>query len=256
MSMVSPEEDETFGTLNTLVPTLGDMDERGLVLSLAAFAEEALGHLLKTFMLPNQSAVKLLTGFNAPFGTFSTRIKGCHALGLIEDIQAADLEILRKVRNEFAHSWALMRLDNQRNRTLVERLSYPLTRHSFPPTAREKLVLSISFLLGELRSNDVRIREADNVAHLVGTRLISGSMDEVPEQIIEMEQHVISIDQEWSASVGERRKWLKGQAWYWINRAPIISRAANTQQAENVRRLAHRLVALTGLLPNEIATAV
>lgn len=222
--MVDPREDETFGTLNTLVPTLGEMDERGLVLSLAAFAEEALGHLLKTFLLDNESSSKLLDGFNAPLGTFSARIKGCHALGLIEDVQAGDLEILRKIRNEFAHSWAAVELENQRIRSLVERLSYPLTRHDFPSTAREKLVLTISFLLGELRSLDARISEAGQGARLVGTRLISGSVEDVPAQIAEMRMHVTEIEEEWTGTTGERRRWLQGQAWYWINRAPLISR--------------------------------
>lgn len=249
--MVDPREDETFGTLNTLVPTLEEMDERGLVLSLAAFAEEALGHLLKTFLLNNESSAKLLDGFNAPFGTFSARIKGCHALGLIEDVQARDLETLRKIRNEFAHSWAAVELQDQRIRSFVERLSYPLTRHDFPPTARDRLVLTISFLLGELRSLDARISEGGQGVRLVGTRLISGSVEDVPTQIAEMRMHVTEIMEEWTGTTGERRKWLEGQAWYWINRAPLISREAEPSQTRELCEMANRLVERTGFLQSE-----
>jgi hypothetical protein len=46
---------------------------------------------------------KLVEGFNAPLGTFSTRIVATHALGLISDREAAELNTLRKVRNRFAH---------------------------------------------------------------------------------------------------------------------------------------------------------
>ena len=50
-------DDEVFGKLNALGPLLEELDDRGLVLSLAAFAEEALGSLLKAFMLDRKSVV-------------------------------------------------------------------------------------------------------------------------------------------------------------------------------------------------------
>ena len=46
-------EDDVFGGINLLTLSLRDLDDRGLVLSLASFAEEALGELLKAFMTPS-----------------------------------------------------------------------------------------------------------------------------------------------------------------------------------------------------------
>ena len=42
-----PGENNIFGDLNRLSSMLADMDERALVLSIAAFAEEALRDLIK-----------------------------------------------------------------------------------------------------------------------------------------------------------------------------------------------------------------
>jgi hypothetical protein len=70
-------EDGIFSELNQLTDSLRDLDDRGLVLSLSAFAEDALGSLLKAFLIESESASQLLEGFNAPLGTFSSRIKAC-----------------------------------------------------------------------------------------------------------------------------------------------------------------------------------
>lgn len=243
---VDPEKDKTFGSLNTLVPTLDSMDERGLVLSLAAFAEEALGHLLQTYLLKNASAEKLLDSFNAPFGAFSTRIKGCHALGLIEDTQANDLELLRKIRNEFAHSWSPVQLDDQRNRSFISDLTFPATKHSFPETAREKLVLSISFLLTELRSTDSRIKEAGLVARLFGGRLISGSIEPVGDQIAEIHERITAIETAYSKSKGHHRRYLDAQISYWAMRIPFVRKDAAGEEYELLDTFEARLNAITG----------
>lgn len=63
-------EDEVFGGINLLTRSLRDLDDRGLVLSLAAFAEEALGELLKAFMTPSEATTQLTEGFNAPLEYF------------------------------------------------------------------------------------------------------------------------------------------------------------------------------------------
>ena len=54
-------------------------------------------------MVDNAAVLKLTTGFNAPFGTFSAKIVGALALGLINEDEHHDLEIIRGIRNEFAH---------------------------------------------------------------------------------------------------------------------------------------------------------
>lgn len=76
---------------------------RGQVLVSTSYLEEQLRRILLAFMRENRSAVELLDGANAPLGTFSARISACSALGLISDVEAHDLTLIRRIRNEFAH---------------------------------------------------------------------------------------------------------------------------------------------------------
>lgn len=55
-------------------------------------------------MIEAKSAKDLIDGANAPLGTFSARIKATHALGLIRDREHKDLELMRHIRNQFAHN--------------------------------------------------------------------------------------------------------------------------------------------------------
>jgi mannitol operon repressor len=54
-------------------------------------------------LLDGERAKSLLEGFNAPLGSFSTRIASAAAMGLISDREANEADRLRKVRNLFAH---------------------------------------------------------------------------------------------------------------------------------------------------------
>jgi DNA-binding MltR family transcriptional regulator len=40
---------------------------------------------------------------NQPLGDFSNKIKMCYCLGLIDKIIRDDLNLIRKIRNEFTH---------------------------------------------------------------------------------------------------------------------------------------------------------
>lgn len=85
---------------------LGDFNketERGAALAAAAMLDELLGRVIEAFLIPNNGNKALLDGFNAPLGTFSARIAAAFALGLISEIEYRECELIRKIRNEFAH---------------------------------------------------------------------------------------------------------------------------------------------------------
>ena len=77
---------------------------RGKVLVACSFLEEQLKNVIEAYLIEDSDTELLLEGFNAPLGSLSSRIKAAHCLGLISDIEYADCNILRKIRNEFAHS--------------------------------------------------------------------------------------------------------------------------------------------------------
>lgn len=78
--------------------------DRGAALVGASLIDQKLADTLRAFFVAAKSAGELLDGGNAPLGTFSARIKAAHALGLIDSFELAECDLIRKVRNEFAHS--------------------------------------------------------------------------------------------------------------------------------------------------------
>src|ERR1700730_6663198 len=98
--------EETHPHLKGFVAFLDDFNketERGAALAAAAFLDALLERVLAAFLIPNNSGINLTNGFNAPLGTFSARIAACHAMGLISEREFKEYELIRKVRNEFAH---------------------------------------------------------------------------------------------------------------------------------------------------------
>jgi mannitol operon repressor len=78
--------------------------DRGAALVGAAIIDERLVETLRAFMVSNKAASSLLDGGNAPLGTFSSRIDAAFALALIDAEEHRECHIIRKIRNEFAHS--------------------------------------------------------------------------------------------------------------------------------------------------------
>lgn len=78
--------------------------ERGAALSATAYIDHLLERTLTAFLIPNDSGSALTSGFNAPLGAFSARIAVCHAMGLISEVEFKECNLLRRIRNKFAHA--------------------------------------------------------------------------------------------------------------------------------------------------------
>jgi DNA-binding MltR family transcriptional regulator len=97
---------ETHPHVRDFLEFLADFNketERGTALAAAAMLDELLGRIIEAFLLPNKGSKALLDGFNAPLGTFSARIASSFALGLLSEVEYRECELIRKIRNEFAH---------------------------------------------------------------------------------------------------------------------------------------------------------
>ena len=76
---------------------------RGMVLMSSSLLDEHLSECIASRLVDNPAVAKLTTGFNAPLGTFSARIVAALGLGLLSENEFHDLEIIRGIRNDFAH---------------------------------------------------------------------------------------------------------------------------------------------------------
>lgn len=94
----------TAEDLALFVEELNRESDRGLALVGAALIDDKLGETLKAFFREGAPIGRLIDEPNAPLGTFSSRSNTCFALGLIDEFEYDEIGILRKVRNEFAHS--------------------------------------------------------------------------------------------------------------------------------------------------------
>jgi mannitol operon repressor len=77
--------------------------DRGAALVGAALIDDRLDRLLRSHLCDCKATSELLDGGMAPIGSLSARIRLAHALGLIADHERAECDVIRKVRNAFAH---------------------------------------------------------------------------------------------------------------------------------------------------------
>lgn len=84
--------------------SLSEESDRGCALMAAAFIEEKLGELLHAFCVDNKKIYERLFENNGALATFSSKIDLALLLGLIPKNIFDDLQLLRKIRNDFAHN--------------------------------------------------------------------------------------------------------------------------------------------------------
>ncbi|MEA1015140.1 hypothetical protein [Sphingosinicella sp. LY1275] len=94
----------TAEDLAAFVSELQKESDRGLALVGAALIDEKLKETLRAFFVEGKVASKLLDQGNGTLGSMSTRIDLCNVLGLLDDYERREIDLLRKIRNEFAHS--------------------------------------------------------------------------------------------------------------------------------------------------------
>ena len=77
--------------------------DRGAALIGGAFLDEQLKELLQGFLVDDTKRAEEMLGAMGPLGTFSSRILASYLLGLITSECYEDLQLVRKIRNHFAH---------------------------------------------------------------------------------------------------------------------------------------------------------
>lgn len=157
--------------LNRFMVSIRKQEDQAMVLSLATFLEDTLGRLLLAYFRSCKASKELVEGFNAPLGTFGSRIKAVYAFGLVTEDQYKDLEILRKIRNHFAHNWEGVTFERNGVQALIGQLSgYTVDQKPIEGGSREKLLGSLSTCCMELqvflgRLLDGLVEKAPDVSH-------------------------------------------------------------------------------------------
>lgn len=82
---------------------LSKESDRGCALFAAAYLDKALSDLLYCALASDKKIENDLFEGNAPLATFSSRIKVAYYLGFLSKAERRDLDLIRKIRNDFAH---------------------------------------------------------------------------------------------------------------------------------------------------------
>ncbi|WP_448125668.1 MltR family transcriptional regulator [Pseudomonas veronii] len=230
-------DDEVFGNLNALGPLLDKLDDRGLVLSLAAFAEEALGNLLKAFMLPGPTTESLIDGFNAPLGNFSSRIKAAFSFGLVTKKQFDDLEQLRKIRNSYAHTWQPIALTDQKISGHIKSMNYASYLEAYPETVEEKLRSSGYALLLSLIGNANGLKEEGRRVEEPRAEIMFGFAGEAGEQIQDARYQLTEIYDRMKDTSGAELAFYREVLVRFYSRTALIRGALSPTDKQSLRLL-------------------
>jgi mannitol operon repressor len=123
MNMRQSSEPE-MNELSEFLYEFNKESDRGATLNVAAVLDDWLQNILEAFFVDNKSAKDLIGGFNAPLGTFASKATAAHALGLIQDNEFREITLIRKIRNEFGHSWKGVNFDSEKVLKLVNQLPW------------------------------------------------------------------------------------------------------------------------------------
>lgn len=100
-------------------------NDRSIAISGACMVDLSLGLLFTTVMVNDPKAVKglLAPEQNGPLSSFAAKAKVAYALGLIDEQTKEDLYYIRKIRNEFAHSFKAISFQDSPIREYCNKLS-------------------------------------------------------------------------------------------------------------------------------------
>lgn len=123
---MEPEDYEFSAILNAV----NNDSERSAVMVAAAHLSELLRRLIVAYLIENQGVKGLFSGPTAPLGSFSARCSAAHALGLLLDDEVRQLNLIRRVRNAFAHEARASFRDEQ----IVSKCFLLDAEYRMPPT--------------------------------------------------------------------------------------------------------------------------
>lgn len=149
--MSEPRAELEIRQLGKFLSVFNGESDRGAALSAAAMLDERLAEILGAYFTQTKASTDLLDGFNAPLGAFSSRAMAALALGLIEEEEMRQVTIIRKIRNEFGHTWDNLNFDNGKIADLAKQLPWRGPRE-FESThkPRERFNTAVAMLLVDL----------------------------------------------------------------------------------------------------------
>ena len=107
------ESSISLSSFRQAAATFTKESDRGSALVAVAWVDDALEACLRASFLDEKKIVDAILRQDGPLGSFSSRVKTAYLLGIITASLYSDLEIMRGIRNEFAHVRRSVRFKDQ-----------------------------------------------------------------------------------------------------------------------------------------------
>jgi hypothetical protein len=149
-----------------LIEEFSKESDRAAVILTAALFDASLESILRNYLLPiSNNNDELFDGSNAPLSNFSAKIHIAYRLGLISLKFSRDLNLVRKIRNEFAHNVHNCSFGQASVVDRVSQLSIssriieknPKMREGFPQNIRGDFLMICSWMLFALNIRTEKI---------------------------------------------------------------------------------------------------
>lgn len=121
----NPEHFDYIAWMQTVRNELENTSDRATIIVMASILDVQLENLLKAYLIDCTESTNLFQ-LNGPISTFSSKISMCYCLGIISKHEFDTINILRRIRNKFAHEITATSFDtHQSSIDLSKNLSIP-----------------------------------------------------------------------------------------------------------------------------------
>ncbi|QOF76074.1 MltR family transcriptional regulator [Variovorax sp. 38R] len=156
-------------SVQRLLGTVDSADDRTCALVLAANLDNRLRELLIAHFLPVDGSKKeeIFEG-NGPLSTFSSRITVANLCGLLSEAEHHDLNLIRKIRNFFAHEEENLNFASQKISSRCKSLRLGQELHADHPNSDDGNIKGLFRLVAF--SLTFLLRDRATRARLLGTK--------------------------------------------------------------------------------------
>jgi len=98
-------DDPFYDRLNAYLDISNGESDRGRVLVASALLDEMLAEILQSYLLESAPISRLFDDAYAPLSSLSAKAAMARSLSLITALEFRDIDLARKIRNEFAHTF-------------------------------------------------------------------------------------------------------------------------------------------------------
>jgi len=146
---LSEEEKNRIEAAKKLVNLLDKESDRGCCLLAVSFLDNEIKLLLEKKLVGTKKQKKEMFGFNGALGTFSSRINLSYSIGLINKQISDDVNIIRKIRNDFGHNYEYLDFETEAIKNKILGLNYNLHKKE-EHSSRKKFIDAVTIILSEI----------------------------------------------------------------------------------------------------------